>query len=114
MVTVSHDAPESAPAAPGDSQPARRTHSRRRRAFGLVLAGVMVMTAVAGAVAWRIVSTFDALHSQSTPPPIVSGFVLGGSPDVQIDSGPALTSVASAGELTPTAGAVLAETTLSA
>src|SRR5688572_11296267 len=105
---MSHDPANPRPAAAqAQTAPLRRPRSRRRLAFWSFLAIVIGITAIAGTLAWRIVSTFDALHSQSTPPPVVSGAVLGGSPDVQIDSGPALTSVASAGQptATPTATA---------
>ena len=110
MVTISHEGP-TPPAAPAAGLARRRT--RRRLAFWLFLSVVVAVSAVAGLLTWRIVSTFDALHSRSTPPPIVSGAVLGGSPEVQIDSGPALTSVASAGEPTvvPTDVAPPAEST---
>ena len=103
MVTMSHDSAETRrAAAEAQTGPLRLPRSRRRFAIWGFIAVVLAITTIAGATAWRILDTFDALHSRSTPPPIVSGSVLGGSPDVQIDSGPALTSVASAGQPTAT------------
>lgn len=68
----------------------------RRIAFWVFMAILATFSIVAGIMTWRVISTMDTINSKSTPPAVLSGAALGGSPEVQIDSGPARTAVANA------------------
>ena len=74
--------------------PALVRSSRRRIAFWTFFAIVAVMAMAAGVLTWQVIETVGMVNSASTPPAIVSGAVLGGSPEVQIDTGAARTAVA--------------------
>lgn len=79
-----------------------RRYSRRRIAFWVFLSVLALIAAVAGVLTWQIIDTLSTVNSASTPPPVISGAVLGGSPEVEIDTSRARTAIAGA-ELAPTA-----------
>ena len=74
----------------------RPRRPRRRYAFWISFALAAVIAVVAGVLTWQIIETMGTINKVSTPPPIVSGSALGGSPEVQIETGPARTAVAAA------------------
>ncbi|HRA46744.1 MAG TPA: LCP family protein [Thermomicrobiales bacterium] len=68
---------------------------RRKRTWFLAMLSVLGLIALfTGWSVWRVFDTVGTLNKQSTPPPMVSGAMLGGSPDTQIDTGPAKTAMA--------------------
>jgi len=71
-----------------------RGRSRRRYVLFAVIGLLVLIASMGGYAIWRISDTLSTINSHSTPPPIVSGSILGGSPDVAIDTGPAQTAVA--------------------
>jgi LCP family protein required for cell wall assembly len=68
--------------------------SRRRIAFWVFFSFVALLAMIAGVLTWQIIDTVGTVNSASTPPPSISAGMLGGSPDVAIDTGPAKTAVA--------------------
>jgi LCP family protein required for cell wall assembly len=84
---------------PDSSTRGRRRTSRRRKPLyrrplfivPIVLLGILLVGA--SVVAYRMMSAFESVQSVSTPPPEVSGVVLGGDEDLVIDTGPAQRAV---------------------
>ena len=74
--------------------PTARRRSRRRIAFWAFFSIVAMIAVVAGVLTWQIIDTLGTVNSASTPPPVISGSVLGGSPEVEIDTSHARTAVA--------------------
>jgi LCP family protein required for cell wall assembly len=71
-----------------------RRRSRRRVAFWVFFSFVAMIAVLAGVLTWQIIDTLGTVNSASTPPPMISGAVLGGSPEVEIDTSRARTAVA--------------------
>ena len=95
-------APPAAPEAPTGPVSVGKRWTRKRTIFAAVFGVLLIVALFAGYSAWRVFNTMGLINERTTPPPIVSGAVLGGSPDVQIDTGPAQTALALA-SLTATA-----------
>ena len=74
----------------------KRRYPRRRIAFWVFFSIVSLIAVLAGVLTWQIIDTLGTVNSASTPPPVISGAVLGGSPEVEIDTGHARTAVAEA------------------
>lgn len=101
----------SQPFAPSDAlPPSRRPFGSRRRSWYrrplrvipvAILAIVLVAAALLG---YRTLAAFDTVQSLSTPPPELSGAVLGGGNDLVIDTGPAQEAVRQQGERDPQQG----------
>ena len=81
----------------GDKTLRRR---RRRKAWFkrpiliIPLVLLLLLGSAAGVALYRTMSAFDAVTSQSTPPPEISGADLGGDESVVIDTGPAQRALA--------------------
>jgi LCP family protein required for cell wall assembly len=86
---------------PGADQARPRWYRRPRVAVPLVM--LVLLAFATGAVGLSIHRTFATLHQVSTPPPELSGAVLGGDDSVVIDTGPAKSAVAAADTATATA-----------
>lgn len=75
---------------------ARGRQSRQNRRLlkrtGIVLVSLLIVAA--GYLGYRVWDTMAQIHSRSTPPPALDAEVLGGTPGTMIDSGPAMTAVA--------------------
>jgi LCP family protein required for cell wall assembly len=74
--------------------PPPAAESRRRTAFWVFFSFVAILAMIAGVLTWQIIDAVGTVNSESTPPPSISAGMLGGSPDVEIDTGPAKTAVA--------------------
>lgn len=73
----------------------RRKSSRTRRIVKRsLLAVAAVLVLISGYAGYRVWDTMSQLHSLSEPPPEVAAEVLGGTPGAMVDTGPALTAVA--------------------
>jgi LCP family protein required for cell wall assembly len=93
----------SAATAASGAEPVQR-RSRFRKPRYVVPIGLLLVVIVAIAFyALRIRETFDTINSVSTIAPSVSGDALGGSANITIDAGPAMTAMAGGMVASPTA-----------
>lgn len=88
--------PPLVPSGPGPVPAPARTRKRwfRRKRLLVPLILLVIIGAGFGVLAYRINQSLDRIGEQTTPPPVVAGNVLGGSPGVKIDTGPAQTALA--------------------
>ncbi len=93
-VTNQHGAPRPAVASrPEDASLLQRPRWFRRPSRLIPLGLLIVVLVSAAVVGYRTMAAFDTVQALSTPPPEVSGALLGGGDDMMIDTGPAQEAV---------------------